>query len=139
MDTTHCKKEIIELHRFFEEWATAKIPKTGQQLQRLSGVLAPEFVIITPGAEKIKRNSLLGMIRKGYGRYRENPDAYKIWIEDVQTRILGENSYLSTYLEGQKINDEIKVRLSTVIFTKEETASNGLLWQHVHETWKPNS
>jgi len=139
MNKANCRKEITELHRFFEDWATAQIPKSKEQVERLSGVLAPEFIIITPDAKQIDRKSLLGMIEKGYGRYRDNPEDYKIWIDDVQARKFGENSYLSTYKEGQKIKSEVKVRLSTVIFTSDASAPNGLLWQHVHETWNPRS
>lgn len=133
MDLLSCKKEIIELHTFFEDWAKGKIQQ--KKLRRLRSVLAPEFIIITPEAQKIRKVQLLEMIESGYSKFDTQSDQYNIWIEEVNSRQVTSNTFLSTYKEWQNINGTEQARLSTVLFQQKDDLPNGLLWQHVHETW----
>ena len=130
---TSCKKEIIELHQFFEDWAKGKIPQNA--IDRLHSVLASAFIIITPEAQMIRKKQLIEMIESGYGQFGTQSDQYKIWIEDVDSRKVSPDTFLSTYKEWQNINGAEQARQSTVFFQLENSQPNGLLWQHVHETW----
>jgi len=133
MDLSSCKKEIIELHQFFEDWAKGDIQQN--ELDRLHSVLAPEFTIVTPEAKMIRKNQLLEMIESGYSKFDTQANQYSIWIEEVSSRKVTSNTFLSTYKEWQIIDGTEQARLSTVLFQKKDNLPNGLLWQHVHETW----
>jgi len=133
MDLSSCKKEIIELHQFFEDWAKGDIQQN--ELDRWHCVLAPEVTIVTPEAKMIRKNQLLEMIESGYSKFDTQANQYSIWIEEVSSRKVTSNTFLSTYKEWQIIDGTEQARLSTVLFQKKDNLPNGLLWQHVHETW----
>jgi len=133
MDLSSCKKEIIELHKFFEDWAKGTIQQ--KELKRLRSVLAQEFIIVTPEAQMIRKDQLIEMIESGYGKFDTHSDQYRIWIEEVSSRKVTPDTILATYKEWQNINGTEKARLSTVLFQQKDDLPNGLLWQHVHETW----
>jgi len=129
------KKEIIELHRFFEDWAKARIPENEDSLSRLKQALADDFIIITPGAQAISKHGLVEMITKGYGNFADHSQKYKIWIEDIHYRRFSGKLFLATYKEWQNVNQEVKGRLSTALFSSDSGTPGRLKWHHVHETW----
>ena len=80
------EKEIIELHRFFEDWFNAKIENTDVNFNRFEKVMAEDFEIVFPSGIKTGRSDLVRNLKNAYGN-REKPDKpFRIWIENVNTR-----------------------------------------------------
>ncbi len=129
----HIKKEIVELHQFFEDWFTGSLKDTDRGFNRLSGVISGDFEIISPSGQTTRRNNLLKAVNQAYASRK----AYRIWIENVRSRSLGDGLYLATYEEWQEVEGKTRGRLSTVIFRDQPGTPNGLLWLYVHETWLP--
>jgi len=132
----HCRKEIVELHQFFQDWMTGRLPTTDQAFARFSDVLDVEFQIITPSARVIGRDELLTSFRGAHGARGGDPD-FQIRIEDHRDRPLGSRLHLATYEEWQGTGNGMRGRLSTALFGRREGTPNGLIWLHVHETWLP--
>ena len=42
---------------------------------------------------------------------------------------------VASYQEHHQLTERRNARLSTVVFTRDPSAPNGLLWFRVHETW----
>ncbi|MGB0513945.1 MAG: hypothetical protein ACPGJE_03790 [Wenzhouxiangellaceae bacterium] len=70
-------------------------------------------------------------------RHGDQPDA-ALWIRDVRVVHASEEFVIARYQEWQRRDGETaRGRLSTVVFSFDEAAPNGLIWRHVHETWLP--
>ena len=121
------RKEIEDLHQFFEDWFTGKV---GQDITRFSSTMASDFELIPPSGQLISRESIVSMITEGYNSQSDR----KIWVEDVKTRRLG-NHVIATYYELQTYEGEDTKRISTAIFSYDPSLPCSSLWHHVHETW----
>ena len=126
-----CKKEIIELHQFFQEWLTGALPATPEAFRRAGEVVGAGFVIIGPDGKLTERETLLARIEQGHGGrpgLRMWIDQFRFWRQEGQIA-------LATYQEWQETAEGRTVRLSTAIFREKAGTPNGLEWLHVHETW----
>ena len=130
-----CEAEIVELHRFLEEWSNADLPNTDEAFGRFADVIAPSFVIIDPDGEAIEREPIVDAIRGAHGRWREAPG--KIRIEKFRLHQRGGGFALATYEEWHDRAGGSKGRLSSVLFGPNPAAPNGLEWLHLHEVWVP--
>ena len=135
--TEYCRKEVLELHTFFENWFTASIPENDETFARLEQALAPSFIMITPEASKVARKQLLENLRSMYGSYNQPEKPNKIWIKNLNPVQLADSLCLVTYEEWQGQNDQTdaKGRLSSALFNYEENSPNKVQWMHLHETW----
>lgn len=122
--------EIEGLHNFFQQFFTGEIQQ--DTISRFSLVLEDDFSLITPSGQLITRENILAMVKQSYDS-RKN---MRIWTNDIVTRSLSNNLYVTTYQELQEIENGTKtVRLSTAIFRIDEAK---VTWIHVHETWVKN-
>ncbi len=128
---TSWQQEIIDLHVFFEDWLGAKISKTPENYARCEASLARNFCIINPSGTLSHQEPLLKALYSGHGS-KEN---LIITIKNPSLHYETSDSLVATYEEWQSYKDTNTARLSTVVFSKTPSAHNGLLWQHVHETW----
>lgn len=128
-----CKKEVTELHQFFEKWFKGKLPDTDEAFARFESVMAEGFEIISPAGKAMKRNVILNAVRGGHGK---EPDA-KIWIENHRHLLTHGDLSLVSYEEWQVTGGTKRGRLSTALLRVTEKTPNNLQWLHVHETWLP--
>jgi hypothetical protein len=125
------KQEIVELHRFFEDWFRGELPSTEGVFSRFSTVTGADFVIITPTGQLIERAELIPNLRAAHG---SRPDV-RIWIEGAKLRQQLGDIRIATYEEWQRQGESTSARLSTVVFREQAGVANSLVWLHVHETW----
>jgi len=130
--------EVVELHRFFQDWFNAVLPPTDAAFERFSSVMAERFVIISPNGELTERDELLERLRDAHGIWREMSQPGRIWIENLQVRHQVGDQVLVLYEEWQEIEGEPRGRLSTALFRRSEDTPNGVEWVHVHEVWLPD-
>lgn len=127
-------REIHELHQFFQEWFNGSLADSDEGFARFSDVLAPGFTIVAPDGVERGRDVILDTVRAGRG----SDVGARIWIEHVQIRHTLRETIVATYEEWRRSAGQTpKGRLSTVVFGRDESAPNGLVWLHVHETWLP--
>ncbi len=130
-----CEAEIVELHRFLEEWSNAELPDTDEAFRRFGDVIASSFVIIDPDGEVIEREPIVEAIRRAHGRWREEPG--EIRIESFRLHQQGEGYALATYEEWHELSGKRIGRLSSVLFGVVPDLPNGVEWLHLHEVWIP--
>ena len=133
--------EVIELHRFFEDWFGGYCDDSEEVfsegiLSRMHG----DFNIILPGGMMIYGADFWPEFRKLYG---SNPD-FHISIRAIQQQpLVSDSVYLVNYQEWQRNARQSKPenngRLSSAVFLADKDAPNGIKWFHVHETWLPDS
>jgi len=126
-----CQGEIEELHQFFEGWLSGRFPKTGEAFGRVERVLAPGFRLIHPSGEQRTREEVLSGLRQAHG----SQPSLTIEIREPALLRSGGETALAIYEEWQTSEKRTDGRISTVQFGREENLPNGLVWQHVHETW----
>lgn len=133
----NCKKEIIELHNFFEDWFNARLSDNEESFSRLKDALSPEFVMITPNGRKVDRNSLLSNLKSMNGYYLKENQPNSIWIEHMSDEWVNDRFCLMNYEEwqGNKDRTEGKGRISSALFEKHEETPNEVRWVYLHETW----
>lgn len=135
MNIDNVEKEIIRLHDFFEEWMTGTIEQSDKNFSRFSDSMGDSFYIVAPSGQLTQRE---GLIKGLYSTYNQRSNM-RIWIENVQVHHILDDTVIATYEEWQTLDNKTTARLSTVVFTYDETVANHLLWRCVHETWLPDS
>ncbi len=133
---SRCRREAIELHRFFQAWMRGDLESTAESFARFDSVCAEDFVFITPGGQLLDRAAIVGGVRDSHGSWRDDERA-RIWIENVRLHRTEGELALATYEEWQEVRGEVRGRLSSVLFRAREGTPNNLEWLHVHETWLP--
>ncbi|MFN2237714.1 MAG: hypothetical protein ACK2U1_26070 [Anaerolineales bacterium] len=128
---TRIENEIHELHQFFQDWYNNQLSPTDENFARCANVLHSNFTIIFPIGDRMRRETLLEILRNAHGSHTN----IRIWIEHIQILYQFGDLVLATYEEWQEIDSQINSRLSTVLFQQAPTTPNGLRWLHVHETW----
>ncbi len=127
--------EINELHRFFEKWFNGDLPDNDESFSRFSEVMAPDFVIVSPNGRLTDRQSLIAALRSAYGKWQDQAEPGKIWIEHYQLMHTERAMALVSYEEWQEVGGESRGRLSSALFRVRDGTPNGVEWLHVHETW----
>jgi len=131
-----CRKEVIELHQFFQDWNLGKLERTEDQFRRFSSVMADEFEIISPGGGRMARTEIFDRVRGGHGSSKGAD--FRIWIENYRSRPIGDGLLLVTYEEWQSQDGKDIGRVSTAVFRRESGSPTGVTCLHVHETWLPS-
>jgi hypothetical protein len=127
------KQEIVRLHDFFVVWMTGAVQQTDEEFMRFADSMGDNFYIVAPSGLLTRREALV----KGLYQTYNQRQIFRIWIENVQVQHVLGDVIVATYEEWQSFDDEdnTTARLSTVVFSVDESKPNGLLWQCVHETW----
>ncbi|MFQ5973360.1 MAG: hypothetical protein ACE5Q3_13605 [Alphaproteobacteria bacterium] len=130
-----CRSEVEDLHRFFVEWMSGSLPRTREAFARVTDVIAPGFLIVSPAGVVTERAPLIAELDAAHGR-RVNPQApFRIWIEKYRRRHPMGDLALVTYEEWQSLAGVTTARISTALFRRKAGTPNGVEWLHVHETW----
>ena len=125
--TARVAAEIEALHLQFERWFAGSI----DDFERIRSSMADDFTFISPDGDIVEPAALLAGLLASHGSMH-----IRIRIKKVIVRWSDESSILATYEEWQDHPEYTAARQSTVLFTEDESAPGGLLWRHVHETWK---
>ena len=56
---SHCRKEVVELHEFFQQWFTGELPQTDEAFDRFVSVMAESFHIVSPAGRIMQRDPIL--------------------------------------------------------------------------------
>lgn len=131
-----CHTEVIELHRFFQDWMNAVLEPTEANF-RLTDVLADDFGMVTPEGARVTRQEIERQVRASHGVYRDSERPLTIRIENLEGQALTKGAFLVGYDEWQETPDGDYGRRSTAVFRERLDAPNGVEWVHVHETWLP--
>ncbi len=121
------KKEIEELHHFFELWFTGKINE--DDIERFIEVLDDDFQLIAPNGASMNQEQITSLIIKLYNNTKRT-----IWVENIETRVVG-TLVQATYHEYQQGNGTNTKRISSALFKYDPEMPNYARWLHVHETW----
>jgi len=133
-----CRDEVVQLHKFFEDWFNAALPPTEDSFRRFESVMAERFLIISPEGVLTERDELVDRLRQAHGIWRQNSRPGRIWIENLQVRHTVGSQSMVLYEEWQEIDGVTRGRLSTAVLQRRESTPNGVEWLHVHEVWLPD-
>lgn len=128
-----CRREIEQLHRFFEDWFSGRVPAEDGVFSRLSGVLADDFLLILPDGLRVGREALLTRLRARHAAYAGTGSGFMIRTRDLRVRLQEGPLCLVIYDEVQEVSGVTNLRVSTALFRARPSAPNGVEWVHVHE------
>ena len=129
-----CRREIVDLHQFFEDWFNGKIAPDSDAAGRLDEALAPKFEMVAPEGRVVSREEVVHSVRDAHGRDAAD-GGMRIRIENVRCRPLVDAIWLCLYEEWQTRGGTDRGRRSTAVLRRAEHASHGVEWVHLHETW----
>ena len=127
------RKEISELHAFFEAWYRGVINNSDSVFHRLSDVLAPEYMLITSDGHVLDREQVLSFLRSAYAA---KPDI-DICAKNIQLRIESGEILLITYEEHGTTENKTRATLISAILRKNPVKPNDVEWLHIHEVRLP--
>lgn len=127
----HGEREIHQLHQFFQDWYRGN---EQAEFNRLDQALSNGFTIIMPDGRILDRDSIIEAV---HGQHDSDSQA-ELEIRNVRLHEVHDNTAIFTYEEWQgRGGEDMRGRLSSVVFAFNDSAPNGLVWLHVHETWLP--
>ena len=132
-----CEIEVVELHRFFQDWFNGELPPNEEAFRRFEAVMADQFMLISPDGVPTEREELVERLRQAHGIWRQTGQPGRIWIENLRIRHQVGQQAMVLYEEWQEIEGEPRGRLSTAVLQRKDGTPNGLEWIHVHEVWLP--
>lgn len=127
-----CRREIRELHAFFQGWFRGELEDSDASYARFGDVLASDFEIVSPEGRRTPRRDLVAALRTTHGK--DAPTA-RIWTQSERIRPIGDGLWLATYEEWQEQSGSETRRISSALFRGRTDTPNGVEWLHVHETW----
>ncbi len=127
-------QEVTELHQFFQDWFNDELAENDTAFSRFAQVMAPQFEIVGPDGNTTAREKLLPLLRGLHASRVEQ--SFRIEVKNIRSRSLGSGLYLVSYEEWQYTGDKTRNWQSSVIMRSSEGKPNGLVWEHVHETYK---
>ena len=121
------KAEIIQLHELFEAFFLG----TADSLERMEAVLAADFTFVGPDANTSDRDGTISAVKAGHAHTES------LVIRTVEHRLLLEDGdvLVAEYVEEHELASRTNRRLTTVVFSRDDAAPNGLVWRRAHETW----
>ncbi len=128
-----CRAEVLDLHRFFEEWFQGECPPT--ELARLTDALAVDFELITPGGVALGVEELVRGLKAGHARHTGADPPFEIEIADLRVRPVGDDLAVAVYEERQTGPSGANQRLSSALLRRQDDTPNGVEWVHLHEVW----
>lgn len=131
-----CEDEVLELHRFFQDWMRGAPEVNGEAFSRVSEVLGEGFQRIAPDGSVEGRSEILASLRAAHG---SKSAGFAIRIERCRFRSGGRSLGVVTYEEWHDEGDEKRGRMATAVFRGRGDAPNGVEWVHLHETWMRDS
>jgi hypothetical protein len=129
-----CQREIEDLHAFFVAWFRGDVPDTDEVWARAPQVMAPGFVLVSPGGDRHERADLLTAIRAQHGGHAAGFD---IWTKGFEVIAIGRDQITVRYEEWQRRGEDVLGRASLAVFAYDESAPHGVVWLAVQETWLP--
>ncbi len=138
---TRCRHEVVELHRFFQDWFAGRLPDTDEAFGRLASGLAPSFEMVTPDGATRTRDQVLGGVRGGHpgGDGASSAEVTRFEIRNHRHRHTFGEVAVVTYEEWQTRGDSSQGRVATAVFQAAPAAPNGVVWLHLHETMLPGA
>ena len=121
------EREIRELHEFFQEWMAGR----DADPDRFASVLAPGFTMLGPRGAVEDRDQTIAHVEGARGRQ----PSLEISIEEPVLRDDTGERLIATYVEVHDYDGGGNRRRSTAVFSRDPKAPNGLMWEHVHETF----
>lgn len=146
-----CRREVIDLHRFIEDWSNGQLEDNDSIYRRFADSLASDFVLIGPDGEVADRAGTVDGFRGAHGRWRDgtshdvaegaanedDPEGGRIEIRNLSVRALNDPLCLIAYEEWHFVRQSARGRISTVLLRRSDQAPGGVEWAHLHEVWLP--
>ncbi|MEM8664601.1 MAG: hypothetical protein AAGF49_10830 [Pseudomonadota bacterium] len=123
-------QEVIARHDAFVVWFTGR--GDDHVMDEMRRVFAPGFVLISPDASIAPHDEVVAMLEGARGK---RPADFSIAIADAHPLWTTDDAVVIAYVEHQTIDGVKTARQSTALFTRDDAAPGGVVWQHVHETW----
>lgn len=122
-------EEVLDLHRFLEDWLKGNVPRGNGKPERLAKALAEDFMVIHPTGSRGSRSDVLKSFAASYG---EKPAGYALEVSDISVRLLGNDLALVTYVETHR-GESGRERVSTVLM-RWRGKDQPILWLFLQET-----
>ncbi len=129
-----CKKEVVDMHRFFTEWYTAVLPENRENFARFHTVMNEKVGFVGTNGGVISKSELIGWIKDAYGSHEKG--AFEIEIKNFQYLAGHGDLHVLGYEEWQYIGDDQIILETTTVLKDIQNHYNQLEWSRIHVTEK---
>ena len=126
-----CATEIIDLHKFFEDWFGGKVSNTDVVFARFVDCMDNGFVLISPDGSIQTLAELKPMLRAAHG----SRPGVRIWATNARLLHRMDGHVVMAYEEWQVTDGAQTRRQSSAVFRTDAGLPQGVQWVHLHETW----
>ena len=123
--------EIVELHRFLEEWFRGDMPADTTAAARIESTFALQCELIARIGVIDRSASLQERLTQAHGSW---PDM-KIWVDKFVPIWVADNLALVRYEEWRRFGGQTTGRVTSALFQNAPNGPNGVQWLYIHETW----
>jgi hypothetical protein len=120
------EREVKALHAHFVSLFIGR----NHDIERCAAAFAPNFSMTAPDGSSRDRAAVLAFLADA-----EAPPGFRIDILDPRVIWEAETAVLLQYVEQQYRDGRTTRRRSSALFTAEQQAPLGVVWQYLHETW----
>lgn len=125
------EKEVIALHDYFQQWFRGEIANDADNQARFTNSFDPLCELVSPSGNI---DTFLALRQRFLAAHGKFPDA-KVWVSSFVPVNVMPDRILVKYKEWREIDGETNVRMTTCLFSKDDSAPNGVKWTYIHETW----
>lgn len=140
MDFTECKlenvnpgHEIVKFYLFFERWRRGEVESNEAFYASLKAVCSPSGAFIHPSGAEQALHDCIDALRKVHGDKKGTN--YRVWVDQVLPTKEGD-LWVVKYDKWELSGEERLCCLSSArLRPKEGNSLDGLIWEHVRQTW----
>lgn len=126
-------KEVVVRHQSFVDWFRGD--GKDALFADIERSFAPGFRMFAPCGTMMKRDLIVEALK---AERAARVATFDIIVDAPEVVWSNDTSALVTYIERQSGGGEETARRSTALFTRDDGAPCGVVWQHVQETWITN-
>ncbi|MBT8099133.1 MAG: glutathione S-transferase C-terminal domain-containing protein [Gammaproteobacteria bacterium] len=122
-------QEVLDLHRYLEDWMKGRIATEDSKPTRLADALAEDFIVIHPSGQQENKAEVIDNFAAAYG---QKPKDYALEIRDVCVRRLEDGLCLVNYLESHR-GESGRTRCSSALL-RQRPGDRTIEWLFLQET-----
>ncbi|MCL7048512.1 hypothetical protein MKW94_003460 [Papaver nudicaule] len=133
LEITNPGHEIVKFYLFYERWRRADIAIPEQHIGNLRKIFYPSGVFLNPSGQEHPLHDCLDQMTKFYGD--KQGKQFRVWVDRVTSAQIGSNTWSVKFDKWELSDEGPKGCTSTVLLSSKDSASDGFVWMHIHQTW----
>ncbi|XP_015900381.3 sucrose-phosphatase 1 [Ziziphus jujuba] len=126
--------EVVKFYLFYEKWRRAEVDNSEMYVASLRAHCYPSGVYVHPSGTEQTLSDCINTLRSHYGD--KQGKQFRVWVDKILHTKISTDTWLVKFNKWEISGEEWQSCLTTAILSsKGQSASDGFIWMHVHQTW----